>query len=258
MPKHDVLVIGAGLAGQRAALAAAEEGVSVGIVSRFTPCARTRTPPRAGSTPRSSAEDYLGVTHLRHGQGIGLPGRPGRDRDHVPGGAGGDPRPRASRGDLPRNEEGRHCSGVAASAMNRSMSARRPASSTTRSGTSLRCSSSRSGGTDASISAMSASSSAGLRLGAGLGLAVGAGTGVATALVGAGVVTGEAVGVATPHAAKTRMAATAVARVVGAWARGRSGREVPRGSGIAEWYGGESGFPASRRCRFLHRLRSRT
>jgi len=31
-PKHDVLVIGAGLAGQRAALAAAEEGVSVGIV----------------------------------------------------------------------------------------------------------------------------------------------------------------------------------------------------------------------------------
>ena len=34
MPKHDVLVIGAGLAGQRAALAAAEEGVSVGIVSK--------------------------------------------------------------------------------------------------------------------------------------------------------------------------------------------------------------------------------
>ena len=30
MPKHDVLVIGAGLAGQRAALAAAEAGVSVG------------------------------------------------------------------------------------------------------------------------------------------------------------------------------------------------------------------------------------
>jgi succinate dehydrogenase / fumarate reductase flavoprotein subunit len=37
MPRHDVLVIGAGLAGQRAALAAAEEGVSVGIVSKVHP-----------------------------------------------------------------------------------------------------------------------------------------------------------------------------------------------------------------------------
>src|SRR5919107_1720996 len=37
MPPHDVLVIGAGLAGQRAALAAAEEGVSVGIISKVHP-----------------------------------------------------------------------------------------------------------------------------------------------------------------------------------------------------------------------------
>jgi succinate dehydrogenase / fumarate reductase flavoprotein subunit len=37
MPDHDVLVIGAGLAGQRAALAAAEEGVSVGILSKVHP-----------------------------------------------------------------------------------------------------------------------------------------------------------------------------------------------------------------------------
>jgi succinate dehydrogenase flavoprotein subunit len=37
MPRHDVLVIGAGLAGQRAALAAAEQGVSVGIVSKVHP-----------------------------------------------------------------------------------------------------------------------------------------------------------------------------------------------------------------------------
>jgi succinate dehydrogenase / fumarate reductase flavoprotein subunit len=35
--RHDVLVIGAGLAGQRAALAAAEHGVSVGIVSKVHP-----------------------------------------------------------------------------------------------------------------------------------------------------------------------------------------------------------------------------
>ncbi len=37
MPRHDVLVIGAGLAGQRAALAAAAAGVSVGIVSKVHP-----------------------------------------------------------------------------------------------------------------------------------------------------------------------------------------------------------------------------
>jgi succinate dehydrogenase / fumarate reductase flavoprotein subunit len=37
MPAHDVLIIGAGLAGQRAALAAAEAGSSVGIVSKVHP-----------------------------------------------------------------------------------------------------------------------------------------------------------------------------------------------------------------------------
>jgi succinate dehydrogenase / fumarate reductase flavoprotein subunit len=37
MPHHDILVIGAGLAGQRAALAAAAEGASVGIISKVHP-----------------------------------------------------------------------------------------------------------------------------------------------------------------------------------------------------------------------------
>jgi len=37
MPHHDVLVIGAGLAGQRAALAAAETGASVGVISKVHP-----------------------------------------------------------------------------------------------------------------------------------------------------------------------------------------------------------------------------
>ncbi len=37
MPQHDVLVIGAGLAGQRAAVAAASEGASVGIISKVHP-----------------------------------------------------------------------------------------------------------------------------------------------------------------------------------------------------------------------------
>src|SRR6201747_3296657 len=37
MPAHDVLIIGAGLAGQRAALAAAEQGAWVAIMSKFHP-----------------------------------------------------------------------------------------------------------------------------------------------------------------------------------------------------------------------------
>jgi succinate dehydrogenase / fumarate reductase flavoprotein subunit len=37
VPSHDVLIIGAGLAGQRAALAAAQEGASVGIISKVHP-----------------------------------------------------------------------------------------------------------------------------------------------------------------------------------------------------------------------------
>src|SRR6202008_689743 len=37
MPSHDVLIIGAGLAGQRAALAAAQKGATVAIVSKVHP-----------------------------------------------------------------------------------------------------------------------------------------------------------------------------------------------------------------------------
>ena len=37
MPSHDVLIIGAGLAGQRAALAAAQTGASVAIISKVHP-----------------------------------------------------------------------------------------------------------------------------------------------------------------------------------------------------------------------------
>ncbi len=37
MPSHDVLIIGAGLAGQRAALAAAQNGASVAIISKVHP-----------------------------------------------------------------------------------------------------------------------------------------------------------------------------------------------------------------------------
>ena len=55
MPSHDVLIIGAGLAGQRAALAAADAGAIGGDdLARSIPCARTRSPRRAASTPRSA------------------------------------------------------------------------------------------------------------------------------------------------------------------------------------------------------------
>ncbi len=37
MPSHDVLIIGAGLAGQRAALAAAQSGATVAIISKVHP-----------------------------------------------------------------------------------------------------------------------------------------------------------------------------------------------------------------------------
>ena len=68
MPSHDVLVIGAGLAGQRAALAAAEEGVSVdstsltcdpgrsvsGTCSRLSRVARPRKRPLTSTTGNQS------------------------------------------------------------------------------------------------------------------------------------------------------------------------------------------------------------
>src|SRR4029453_2620240 len=48
MPHHDVLVIGAGLAGQRAALAAAEHGASVGLISKVHPVRSHSNAPQAG------------------------------------------------------------------------------------------------------------------------------------------------------------------------------------------------------------------
>ena len=48
----------------------------------------------------------MGVARVRHDQGLGLPRRPGRRRDHVSRGAGGDPPPRAPRRPLPPQREG--------------------------------------------------------------------------------------------------------------------------------------------------------
>jgi succinate dehydrogenase / fumarate reductase flavoprotein subunit len=57
MPKHDVLVIGAGLAGQRAALAAAEQGASVGILSKVHPVRSHSNAAQGGINAALGAED---------------------------------------------------------------------------------------------------------------------------------------------------------------------------------------------------------
>src|SRR3982750_1499230 len=57
MPKHDVLVIGAGLAGQRAALAAAEEGVSVGILAKVHPVRSHSNAAQGGINAALNPED---------------------------------------------------------------------------------------------------------------------------------------------------------------------------------------------------------
>src|SRR2546421_11089420 len=57
MPEHDVLVIGAGLAGQRAALAAAEAGASVGILSKVHPVRSHSNAAQGGINAALDAED---------------------------------------------------------------------------------------------------------------------------------------------------------------------------------------------------------
>jgi len=57
VPDHDVLVIGAGLAGQRAALAAAQAGVSVGIVSKVHPVRSHSNAAQGGINAALDVED---------------------------------------------------------------------------------------------------------------------------------------------------------------------------------------------------------
>src|SRR5256884_3011796 len=57
MPSHDVLVIGAGLAGQRAALAAADEGVSVGIMAKVHPVRSHSNAAQGGINAALNPED---------------------------------------------------------------------------------------------------------------------------------------------------------------------------------------------------------
>jgi succinate dehydrogenase / fumarate reductase flavoprotein subunit len=57
MPSHDVLVIGAGLAGQRAALAAAAEGVSIGIMAKVHPVRSHSNAAQGGINAALNPED---------------------------------------------------------------------------------------------------------------------------------------------------------------------------------------------------------
>src|SRR2546423_8805468 len=57
MPEHDVLVIGAGLAGKRAALAAAAEGASVGILSKVHPVRSHSNAAQGGINAALNPED---------------------------------------------------------------------------------------------------------------------------------------------------------------------------------------------------------
>ena len=57
MPQHDVLVIGAGLAGMRAALAAAEEGASVGVISKVHPVRSHSNAAQGGINAALNVED---------------------------------------------------------------------------------------------------------------------------------------------------------------------------------------------------------
>ncbi|MBA3840815.1 MAG: FAD-binding protein, partial [Thermoleophilaceae bacterium] len=57
MPQYDVLVIGAGLAGMRAALAAAEGGASVGIISKVHPVRSHSNAAQGGINAALNPED---------------------------------------------------------------------------------------------------------------------------------------------------------------------------------------------------------
>ena len=57
MPAHDVLIIGAGLAGQRAALAAAREGATVAIMSKVHPVRSHSNAAQGGINAALNPED---------------------------------------------------------------------------------------------------------------------------------------------------------------------------------------------------------
>ena len=80
---HDVLVVGAGCAGMRAAIEAYDAGANVGVISKLHPTRSHSGAAEGGINAAlgNAAEDSPEIACLRHGQGLRLPRRPGRDRD---------------------------------------------------------------------------------------------------------------------------------------------------------------------------------
>ena len=81
--KHDVLVVGAGCAGMRAAIEAHDAGADVAIVSKLHPTRSHSGAAEGGINAAlgNAGEDSPEIARLRHRQGLRLPRRPGRDRD---------------------------------------------------------------------------------------------------------------------------------------------------------------------------------
>ncbi|HLY76266.1 MAG TPA: FAD-binding protein, partial [Thermoplasmata archaeon] len=63
MLQHDIVVVGAGLAGQRAALAAAKAGHDVGLVSKLHPLRSHSGAAQGGINAAVGAEDSV-ETHI--------------------------------------------------------------------------------------------------------------------------------------------------------------------------------------------------
>ena len=87
MIKHDIVVVGGGLAGMRAAVEAAERGADVAIVSKMHPVRSHSGAAQGGINAAlgNGEEDTPGGARLRLRQGLRLSRRPGRDRGDVRG-----------------------------------------------------------------------------------------------------------------------------------------------------------------------------
>ena len=105
---HDVLVVGAGCAGMRAAIEAHDLGADVALLSKIHPSAAIGA--AEGGINAALGEFVRGQSRgarLRHRQGLRLPGRPGRDRDPLRRGARRRLPARALGSDLLPTEDGR-------------------------------------------------------------------------------------------------------------------------------------------------------
>ena len=86
---YDVVVVGAGGAGLRATFGMAEAGLKTACITKVFPT-RSHTVAAQGGISAAlgnMGDGRLALAHVRHRQGVGLAGRPGRDRVHVPRGA---------------------------------------------------------------------------------------------------------------------------------------------------------------------------